>query len=254
MGTVMLKPWNDTHDQTRFQILLEVYQLVCRSFGGDYIKEFDLSVQSIDNKICNGSDEFPCAHPDRSMICITAKGSYWCKFVHQISHELCHCITSRANLPQGIRWFDEFLCCFASYFVENMIAQGRCLAGSGIYEDISKTFADYAQGRQQDHIYAIYGNDTQTFFKTNYPLYLNDENLIKNHDVLFRTFFENLKGDYDGLTIIGKIHLIEKSADETVHSLLRKLKTLAKNKEMAVIDIITVLFGLHFEDIEAEVA
>ena len=254
MGTVMLKPWNDTHNRIRFQILLEVYQLVCHSFGGDYIKEFDLSVQSIDNKICNDSDEFPCTHPDRSIICIVEKGYDWWRFVHQISHELCHCITSRENLPQGIKWFDEFLCCFASYFVENMIAQGKCLTESRICEDVPKTFQDYIKQRQNGHIYAIYGNDTQTFFKTNYPLYLNDENLIKNHDVLFRTFFENLKGDYDGLTIIGKIHLIEKSADETVHGLLRKLKTLANNKEMAVIDIITVLFGLHFEDTDAEVA
>lgn len=40
---------------------------------------------------------------------------YWCQFIYQFSHELCHLIISK-QVVQPMRWFEETICELASHF------------------------------------------------------------------------------------------------------------------------------------------
>ena len=57
-------------------------------------------------------------------IFLTARDRYWCRYVYQFSHELCHVMT-RFDLCKGHRhkWFEESLCELASLFVLHRLAQ-----------------------------------------------------------------------------------------------------------------------------------
>lgn len=55
---------------------------------------------------------------------LAARERYWCQYVYQFSHELCHVMT-RFDLCKGHRhkWFEESLCELASLFVLHRLAQ-----------------------------------------------------------------------------------------------------------------------------------
>ena len=57
-------------------------------------------------------------------IFLAARDRYWCQYVYQFSHELCHVMT-RFDLCKGHRhkWFEESLCELASLFVLHRLAQ-----------------------------------------------------------------------------------------------------------------------------------
>jgi hypothetical protein len=54
---------------------------------------------------------------------LSARDTYWCKYVYQFSHELCHVMTNfDCHRRRRHRWFDESLCELASLFVLQRLA------------------------------------------------------------------------------------------------------------------------------------
>jgi hypothetical protein len=206
------------------------------------VMQYKLTILQIQDNICGTKDDLPCAHYDRSIICIGSKGFLWCQFVHQFAHELCHCTTSRKQLPQKIKWFDEFLCCFTSYFVEHQIATNADYDLSFCYSKYKETFTEYKNSKQQEHIYDCL--DTKSSFLTNRNNYEADGNLIKKHDYYYIDLFNKLDNNFNGLSIIGKIHAIQLKHDPLVEDLLSALFQIANEKEQEVLNIIIDIFGV----------
>ena len=56
---------------------------------------------------------------------ISARDTYWCQYVYQFSHELCHVMTGfDRNREHKHKWFEESLCELASLFVLHQLADG----------------------------------------------------------------------------------------------------------------------------------
>ena len=55
---------------------------------------------------------------------ISARDTYWCQYVYQFSHELCHVITGFDRFKEHPhKWFEESLCELASLFVLHRLAE-----------------------------------------------------------------------------------------------------------------------------------
>ena len=56
---------------------------------------------------------------------ISARDTYWCQYVYQFSHELCHVMTNfDRHKEHKHNWFEESLCELASLFVLHRLADG----------------------------------------------------------------------------------------------------------------------------------
>ena len=56
---------------------------------------------------------------------LNARDTYWCQYVYQFSHELCHVLTSfDRHRSLKHKWFEESLCELASLFVLHRLADG----------------------------------------------------------------------------------------------------------------------------------
>ena len=56
---------------------------------------------------------------------INARDTYWCQYVYQFSHELCHVMTNfDRHRSHKHKWFEESLCELASLFVLHRLADG----------------------------------------------------------------------------------------------------------------------------------
>ena len=56
---------------------------------------------------------------------ISARDTYWCQYVYQFSHELCHVMTGFDRYEKHKhKWFEESLCELASLFVLHRLADG----------------------------------------------------------------------------------------------------------------------------------
>ena len=54
---------------------------------------------------------------------ISARDTYWCQYVYQFSHELCHVMTNfDSHKEHKHKWFEESLCELASLFVLHRLA------------------------------------------------------------------------------------------------------------------------------------
>ena len=250
--SVKIEGWKDSADNQRYFILEEIQNLLRKYYKNQFIEEYPLVIgYKFSTKICSSTEDFPCTHIDRSMICLTAKSTSWCQLIFQMSHELCHCTTSRKNLPQAIKWFDEFLCCFTSYFVLKQFENNANII-LRLYGNYPRVFTQYLTGQQKGHIYK---NDNPAEFFSNHRLiYMLNENEIKKHDFYYLNFYEKLKNDFIGLSFIGKIHLINCDHIEKIEDLLSQLKIIATKDEIRVINIICDLFGLNLEIGKEELA
>ena len=57
-------------------------------------------------------------------ICLSARDRYWCQYVYQFSHELCHVMTGFDRYrDHKHKWFEETLCELASLFVLRRLAK-----------------------------------------------------------------------------------------------------------------------------------
>ncbi len=245
---VCLKGWNDNANGVRLAICNDVIDIMICYFKIDYIKQYPLTLQHISCSELYCQHDFPCTHPDRSLICLTVFDYDWCKFVFQLSHELCHCSTSRKNLPQNIKWFDEFLCCFSSWVVINHYIKNVMPSSSEMFGNVKSTqdaFYYYYNLllNQDNHIYDVF--NTADFFSKNYDSYLKDENLIKQHDIYYLKFYDELNDDFTGLSFIGKLHLIDTEHNCDIAGYLTKLIKLCNDVEIRTISKICKLFGIN---------
>lgn len=239
---INLNGWKDKSGEMRALIAQDVIEIMFYYFHNKALFLNDLQIVNIHSVNCEYADEDPCTHYDRSRICLNVEGPFWCQFVHQLSHELCHCSTSRRSLPQKIKWFDEFICCCSSYLTETVIAHNNENRYDYMFPDrVAQVFSDYLKKEISEHIYDV--ESTQDFFNLNRKNYETDANLIKSHDVYVRKFFESLDGDFSGLTFVGKMYLVEVESDITIELFLEKLLALCVDKERVVIYQICDLFG-----------
>jgi len=231
---IQIDVWKDHCGDIREKIVRDIIDIMFRFFHNDALFINDLQIVDITDINCPYADENPCTHFDRSRVCLNAPSAYWCQFLHQLNHELCHCSTSCVTLPQKIKWFDEFICCCSAYLVEKIIAQNNHHKYDAMFLEVtSKIFTDYLLIEQEGHIYHI--DNSCDFFEKNKENYLRDENLIKKHDVYVRSFFDSLQDDFSGLSFVGKMCLVQIENDMYIGEYLLKLLALCNKNEKATI-------------------
>ena len=120
--------------------------------------------------------------------------------------------TSLVNLPQSLKWFDEFICCLSSWVVFYHIktcgnSYFASLYTSDIKQEIMIYMGQILLYRYPNNVIAV--QNTKEFFNQNYNLYIKDENLIKSHDVYYLSLCQALNYSFKGFTFIGKLHNIK---------------------------------------------
>ena len=243
---VKISGWNDGFDHIRKKIIEDVMDIMYMFFRNDGLYESDLIISNIASVNCPYADDRPCSHFDRSRICISASNAFWCQFVHQLSHELCHCSTSRRPLPQQVKWFDEFICCCSSFLVEKHISTST----NGKYDymfknDTAKEFRMYLEIKQIDHIYKT--ENTQNMFSNYREQYERNSDLIKKHDVFVYEFFRRMERDWHGLSFVGKMWKVNTDDCFAVEEFLSRLSSLCDSAEKEALNTIVELFGLKVE-------
>ena len=240
---IQIGDWRDNSGGMREQIVRDVIDIMFRYFHNDALFKNDLQIIDIHTANCPWADENPCTHFDRSRICLNVQGTYWCQFIHQLSHELCHCSTSRHQLPQKIKWFDEFICCCSSYLVETIISLDRTHRYDYMFPGrAAEVFGKYLRTEIDGNIYVV--EKTTEFFAINRKNYEANQNLIKSHEVYIRSFFETLNGDFSGLSFVGKMYLVRTDDEMVVEDFLQQLLELCDTKEQSIIYQICKLFGI----------
>ena len=244
--TIQIEGWQDNNGSMREHIVRDVIDIMFRYFHNDALFKNDLHIIDIHASNCQWADENPCTHFDRSRICLNVNGAFWCQFVHQLSHELCHCSTSRLTLPQKIKWFDEFVCCCSSYLVETIMATEPTQRYEYMFlEGTREVFSDYLKIESDGHIY--YVDNIQEFFANHREMYQQNENLIKKHDVYVHALFGLLKGNFSGLSFVGKMYLVQTDGDMIIEQFLQRLVQLCDDKEKFVIYQICKLFDINLK-------
>ncbi len=84
---------------------------------------------------------------------ISARHTYWCQYVYQFAHELCHVMTNFDRVKQHpYKWFEEALCELCSLFVLRRLASTwRTEPPSAVYDaaGFADEFKIYADGVTQ---------------------------------------------------------------------------------------------------------
>lgn len=234
--------WKDDFNDQRHFILKKIQEILRKYYNSSFIEEFPLTIGYRSSTcICEDKSENPCSHPDRSRICLNVEDTYWCQYIFQLSHELCHCITSRNNLPKAIRWFDEFLCCFTSYFILKQFESDYEIVNY-LYPNNKEAFKRYISDIEKLGLKSE--TDPKKLFINKREEYLCNEDKIKKDDIYYLYLYRKLNTDFSGLSFIGKIHLIDFSEVRDVETLMSKLIADATENELGVLDIISDLFSL----------
>ena len=115
--TVKDGDWGATSLKEIHAVLESVCGVLVEAFG----KEPDYPV-----RVSPWSRKYALAVYDQRpyQIFLTARDTYWCQYVYQFSHELCHILTN-FDRHRGHRhkWFEECLCEMSSLFVLHRLAQ-----------------------------------------------------------------------------------------------------------------------------------
>lgn len=241
---IKINGWNDKYDNIRKKIILDIMDIMYNVFKNDALYTNNLEICNISSVSCVFATNAPCTHYDRSRICISSAGTFWCQFVHQLSHELCHCSTSRAPFPQSIKWFDEFICCCSSYLVKKYISlstNGKYVYMYGI--NTAKTFCEYLQIKQSEHIYQV--ENTKDFFAVYKAEYEKDQDLIKKHDVFVYEFFLRIGQNWRGLSFIGKMWKVPLNDCYSIEEYLSRLSLLCDSEENEILNTVIELFGIN---------
>ncbi|MBO7149335.1 MAG: hypothetical protein J6V71_00410 [Clostridia bacterium] len=240
---IQINGWDDNYNFIRKQIIRDVINIMYSFFKNEALYQNDLEISNIYTVSCVFADDNPCTHFDRSRICISSTGSYWCQFVHQLSHELCHCSTSRIQFPQSIKWFDEFICCCSTFLVEKFISTSTNGEYNYMFGDkTAEIFRDYLEIKQVGHIYQA--KSTKEFFAIHREQYEANQNLIKNHDVFVYEFFCRIGQTWGGLSFIGKMWKVKLNKCCSIEEYLSRLSNICNSEENRVLNIIREIFGI----------
>lgn len=87
---------------------------VLESVHSVFVPCFDASMRDKDLLIVH-SDDHPVIYCQHSVILLSAKERFWCKYAYQFAHEYCH-FQIGGGVPQQLRWFEESLCELSSHF------------------------------------------------------------------------------------------------------------------------------------------
>ena len=243
---LLVTGWNDNLNYLRIKIVRDVQDIMSIYFRNDALFRSPLLICLRSSVNCLTPTTVPCTHPDRRNICITSTNSHWCQFVYQLSHELCHCSTSQVQLPQKIKWFDEFICCCSSFLVETHISKQNDTKYNYMFgSDTSKNFYEYLNSQQIGHIYQK--TNISDFFKNKREEYEKNENLIKSHDFYVNEFFRKIGESLKGLSFVGKMRDVPLYNCDTIEDYLSRLSFLCNSEEIETLKVIVDLFGLALD-------
>lgn len=95
-------------------------------------------------------------------ILLSTGDTYWCQYVFQFSHELCHVLTGFERFREHRRkWFEESLCELASLYVLHRLAdEWNIQPPPAVYRaaEFAPNHQIYALKREQEHLAAVGGN------------------------------------------------------------------------------------------------
>ena len=87
-------------------------------------------------------------------IFLTAQDNYWCQYVYQFSHELCHILTNfDLQKEHRHKWFEESLCELASLFVLHRMAKDwvdnppPCISGATKFAPHYRKYAENVEAK-----------------------------------------------------------------------------------------------------------
>ena len=85
---------------------------------------------------------------------INAQDTYWCQYVYQFSHELCHILTNfDRHRTHAYKWFEESLCELAALFVLHGLTDTWTTPPSDVFGagEYARSFRVYAQDIVSEH-------------------------------------------------------------------------------------------------------
>ena len=115
--TVINGNWGLTSLSAIRAVLVSVYRVLVNSF--EAAPEADVHVSRWDR-------DYPLSVFDKRpyQVLLTARDTYWCQYVYQFSHELCHILTHFDSYKKHKhKWFEESLCELASLYVLRSLAK-----------------------------------------------------------------------------------------------------------------------------------
>lgn len=115
--TVINGNWGLTSLSAIRAVLLSVYRVLVRSF--EAAPEAPVHVSRWDR-------DYPLSVYDKRpyQVLLTARDTYWCQYVYQFSHELCHILTHFDRYKKHKhKWFEASLCELASLHVLRSLAK-----------------------------------------------------------------------------------------------------------------------------------
>lgn len=103
-------------------------------------------------------------------ILLSTGDTYWCQYVFQFSHELCHVLTGFERYREHRhKWFEESLCELASLYVLHRLADDwKRQPPATVYRaaEFAPNHRTYALDREQQHVASVGGN-LPTWFAAN---------------------------------------------------------------------------------------
>lgn len=113
---VMNDNWGATSLAAVRSVLASAYEVLTEAFGT--LPDTEVRVGRWDQAPRTLSDKRPYE------IRLSARDRYWCQYVYQFSHELCHIMTGfDRHREHKHNWFEESLCELASLFVLHRLAR-----------------------------------------------------------------------------------------------------------------------------------
>ena len=115
--TVINGNWGLTSLSAIRAVLLSAYRVLVRSF--EAAPEAAVHVSR-----WNRDDPFTVYDKRPFQVFLSARDTYWCQYVYQFSHELCHVLTHFDSYKKHKhKWFEESLCELASLHVLRSLAE-----------------------------------------------------------------------------------------------------------------------------------
>ena len=135
--------WGATSLNTIHSVLESVRRVLVEVFGKEPDHPVNVAPWSADHALT--------VHDQRPyQVLLTARDTYWCQYVYQFSHELCHVLTNFDHHKEHRhKWFEESLCELSSLFVLHRLAKvwaENPPAGVLNASDFAPNHRTYAQG------------------------------------------------------------------------------------------------------------
>ena len=133
--------WGGTGTLAIHAVLQSAYEVLARAFGKQPDAPINVGRWDRTPQVFYDSRPFD--------IRINSQDTYWCQYVYQFSHELCHILTNfDKHRRHAYKWFEEALCEAAALFVLHGLAEAWSTAPpENVFRagEYAPSFRTYAQ-------------------------------------------------------------------------------------------------------------